>query len=118
MSQYHKGRNRQTLPPVSTSRSEPSFADGLLVSSMTVPPQRQANGAIRKLSIIHDLKPKSGGGSPEYGARKEELERQLKEKERIIKEKDKELRERIATIKFKDQEISNLSVSMSESPII
>ena len=111
MSQYHKGRNRQTLPPVMTGRGEPSFADGLLVSSMTVPPQKQSSGSVRKPSIISEIKPKSGGGSPDYGARKEEFERQLREKERIIKEKDKELKEKNAAIKSKDQEISSLNVS-------
>lgn len=130
MAQQNKGRNpsrsvgnmrmsnefvngRQTLPPVSSVRTEPSFGNGLLVSSMAVPPQKQPTSSARK-PPTSELKAKSGN-SPEYGARKEELERLLREKERIIKEKDKELRERSGIIKSKEQDITSLNVSLSRS---
>lgn len=110
MSQYSKGRGvSRTLPPVLTGKTEPSFADGLLVSSMTVPPQKQSSSSVKRATAVNDIK--NNSGSQEDGARREELERQLKEKERIVKEKDRELREKNTVIKTKEQEIANLCVS-------
>ena len=102
---------RHPLPPVQISKTD-YIAEGMIVSSMAVPPQKVVTTSARKSSIVTEIKPKSGE-SPDSvnGKSLEEWERLLREKDRIIKEKDKEIKEKNGTIKSKGQEISNLAVS-------
>lgn len=102
---------RQALPPVQASKTD-YIAEGMIVSSMAVPPQKTSNGSARKPSIVGDIKPKSGGFSDSAnGKGSEDWERLLKDKDRIIKEKEKEIKDKNIIIKSKSQEISSLNVS-------
>lgn len=128
MSQYVKARNSTRpignpsrsndpyarLPPVQAVKPEYSIAEGMIVSSMAVPPQKLANCASTRKSSINDGKPRSGDHQEAAHRRAiEEWERSVKEKERLIREKDKQLRDKTSAIKNRDQEISSLNVSES-----
>lgn len=105
---------RAQLPPVHTTKAEHNIAEGMIVSSMTVPPQKPPVGSARKVSVVPEVKLRSNN-SPESTNKKavEEVERLLKEKDKIIKEKEKENKDKTLIVKNKDQEISSLTVSLN-----
>lgn len=88
------------------------FADGIIVSSMTVPPLKPLNGALKKPPVVAEVKPISPEQTtpPRNKLSYESLEKQLKEKDKQIKDKDKELREYVMTVKSTKQQISKNQV--------
>lgn len=111
MAQYSKNRSQgrslgstRASNDVSNGRLPPvysSITEGMIVSPMTVPPQKVTVNSGRK-NIIDSTDKKA-----------EDLERLLKEKSRILYEKEKELKSKAALVKTKDQQMSNLMVGLA-----
>lgn len=106
---------RLLLPPVQANKTD-YIAEGMIVSSMAVPPQKAAAGSAKKPSLATEAKPKSGD-SPESTNRKstEEWERLLREKDRTIREKEREVKDKSALVQQKDQQVTRLTVSDPQS---
>lgn len=85
------------------------FPDGMIVSQMALPPQKAANGALKKSTPPSEPRVKSTSNGKNSDT--DELEALVKEKEKLIKEKDKDIKERTNLIRSKDQEIKLLLVS-------
>ncbi|XP_067937490.1 uncharacterized protein [Watersipora subatra] len=109
-SEYTNGR--LPLPPVQTSKAD-HIAEGMIVSSMAVPPQKAFATSARRLSNVSENKLKSGA-SPETlnGRTADEWERLLREKDKAIKDKDREIREKNAAMKSKAQEMAKATTDI------
>lgn len=84
----------------------PTIADGIIVSTMAVPPQKPPSGSLKKPEI--KVAEKDSFSKPSIVG--DGLEKQLKSKERQIKEKDKEIRDHLATIKSVNRQLSKSQV--------